>query len=86
MTIYSPMGSGGTGNRILTRLFGLAAAVGIVCAIYHFLRSGAGEPEVIVEEPNRILNDLILEHDYDIAFRVHNRTERTLRIVGMGFT
>jgi hypothetical protein len=37
-----------------------------------------------VEEPHRILNDLIPKRDYDVDFRVRNRTGRNSRIVGMG--
>lgn len=74
----------GAGSRFLSRLFGLATAVAISCAVGLFLRSMAAESVVTVEEPNRILNDLIPKRDYDIAFLIRNRTGRNSRIVGIG--
>jgi hypothetical protein len=75
----------GAGSRFLSRLFGLLAAVGIFCAIGLFLlRSTAAKSVVSVEEPSRVLNDLIPKRDYDVDFRIRNRTGRNSRIVGMG--
>lgn len=76
----------GAYSRLLSHIFVLAAIAAILCAIYLFLRSGALEPQVMVEEPNRVLNDLILGRDYDVSFRIHNRTDRAAHIVGMGIT
>jgi hypothetical protein len=86
MTKSSPTAAVGTAavSRFMSRLFGLLAAVGISCATVLFLRSMAAESGVIVEEPNRILNDLTPKRDYDIAFRVRNRSAGSSRIVGMG--
>lgn len=85
MTTCSQTASAGAGNRlILVRVVGAAALGGCFCAVYLFLWLLVGRTSVLVDEPNRVLNDLVPLRDYDVDFRVHNQTGRTLRIVGMG--
>jgi hypothetical protein len=62
MTNSTSTMSVGAYSRRLSHIFGLAAIAAILCAIYLFLRSGALESQVMVEEPNRVLNDLVTVH------------------------
>jgi len=72
--------------RILSGLFSAAAFGIFFCLIvFSFVPSNA-EPGLMVEQPNRVFNTLVAGRDYDVAFRIHNRSRRTLRIVGMGIT
>jgi hypothetical protein len=77
----------GAGNRIiLVRVVGAAALGGCFCAVCLFLWLLVGRTSVVVDEPNRVFNDLVPLRHYDVDFRVHNQTNRTLRVVGMGIT
>ena len=87
MTTFSQTASVGAGNRIiLARVVGAAALGGCFCAVCLFLWLLVGRTSVVIDEPNRVLNDLVPLRDYDVDFRVHNQTGRTLRIVGMAIT
>lgn len=75
-----------SGRRILSRLFGLAAAGAMTYAIFLFVVSRAGEIQAILEEPNPELTHLVPERDYVVNICVYNRTVRRVRIVGMGIS
>jgi len=72
--------------RALSGLFGTGVITSILCAGYVFLWSTSSRPALIVEEPDRVLRDLLPQHDYDVSFRIHNRTDQPVRIVGAGIT
>lgn len=39
-------------------------------------------PEVVVDQPQRLLNDITPGQEYDLECMVHNRTGRSMRILG----
>ncbi len=84
--IYSLKVNVGAGNRILARLFGLAAVVGLVSAICLYFWSPDGESGAIVDDPNCILNDVVPNRNYDVDFHIRNPTGQVLRVVGTEFT
>lgn len=57
----------------------LAAFLFAACLYLHLPGEGRG---LAVDQSNRVLHGLVAERDYEIEFRVHNRTERPLRVVG----
>jgi hypothetical protein len=52
---------------------------------YLFYRSRDEGRALVVEEPEVILNDVTLGREYDLGYRLCNRTSRTLRVVGTEF-
>jgi hypothetical protein len=68
--------------RMMSALFAVAALTAFLWAGYLYLRARAQERGLMVEEPDRVFNDLVPGREYEIEFRVHNRTSQTLRIVG----
>ncbi len=58
----------------------------VLASIYGYFRSQAPELELVVDEPEQTLPELIVDREYVIDFRLHNRGSRTLRVVGAEFT
>lgn len=72
--------------RLISRFFVLAALGAILCAGYLYFQPSTEEPGLVVEGPERILKDLVPGRDYEVEFRVHNRSNRTVRVVGAEYT
>ena len=75
------------GNRFLSWLLGLLGLFGLLCAAYLYLQPPSPalsiqRPGLVIEEGERICNDVIVGRVYDIEFRFHNQTARTRRIIG----
>lgn len=70
----------------LSCLFEVGSVATIFFAGLFFLVDLVAQPALVVEEPNRVLCDLVPQQDYDIVFRVHNRSDRRVRIIGMGIS
>lgn len=54
---------------------------------WYFLAEHGPESGLVVEEPNRVLGDVPSgkDREHPIEYRVHNRTRRTLRVVGADY-
>jgi hypothetical protein len=71
-------------SRVVFLLLGIIALGAFLCAAYFYLCPSVEEPGIIVEEPDRVYDHLVLGRDYEIEFLVHNRTGQTMRIIGGG--
>lgn len=63
-------------------LFGILA----VASFYGYLLHQTSESELVIDEPEKRLPGLIVDHEYIVRFRVHNRGSRMSRVVGTEFT
>lgn len=72
--------------RIQSGLFGTATTGAILCLLCFLFRAPTAEPMVVVEEPNLVLKNLVPERDFEVKFRVYNRSGRIVRVVGIGLT
>lgn len=68
--------------RLLSIVFAVAGIGLLAGGGYLALQPEVVEPGLIVEEPERILNGVVPHREQVIDFRVHNRTSRTLRVLG----
>jgi len=68
----------------LFALIGISAAIAAGYCFFFLDRSEGGS--FAVEEPKRILGELTVERDYDVDFRIVNRTGRNLRVLGSALT
>jgi hypothetical protein len=71
--------------RLLTMLFAASALTAAVAAGYAYFRPVDG-PGLVVEQPERVLTDMVVGHEYDLDFRVVNRTNQSLQVLGGGFS
>lgn len=58
----------------------------MLASVYGYLHPPPYEAELIVDEPEQTLSELIADREYVIDFRLHNRSNRTLRVVGAEYT
>jgi hypothetical protein len=63
-------------------LFGALSLV----STYGYLNSIASETELVVDEPEGTLSRWIVGREYSLDFRIHNRSGRVVRIIGLGIT
>jgi hypothetical protein len=68
--------------RFVAPLLALAALAAIVLAGFLYFWPPTATPALVVEEPERVLDDLACGRSYAVEFRVRNSTGQTLRIVG----
>jgi hypothetical protein len=61
-----------------------AALLGLLSIIHYSLPRDA--PDVLVEEPDRVIGDVVPEQECNVTFRVHNRSPVAVRVVGTEFT
>lgn len=70
----------------MSRLFSyngmILGTILIVCVYYWYDQSAWQMPAIEVDDANRVLLNVSPEEEYDVSFRIHNRSNRTLRIVG----
>jgi hypothetical protein len=71
--------------RILSTVFSIATLIALLTAAYLYFVCSE-ETGFLVEEPERVLEGLSPEVDYEISFRVQNRTGRQVRVVGAAIT
>lgn len=67
------------------RLSCLLLFVSLACLLmagFVYVRPPGSEAGLVVERPSRVVEGLAPGREYDIEFRIHNRTGRTLRVVG----
>lgn len=50
------------------------------------VRGMTKRPGFEISDPQRILTNVQPQHDYEIAFRIRNRSGRSARLVGLGIT
>jgi hypothetical protein len=63
--------------------FGLIGLAALAAAGYFFFPpSPADVSAIVLEEPERELGKLVLGRDYEVEYRVYNRSGHSLRVVG----
>ncbi len=71
-----------TVNRVSHLAFvGMGVGFLVVAAVLYFGSEPEG-PGLVVEEPYRVVDDLVVGASQDVDFCIKNRTDRPLRIVG----
>ena len=68
--------------RLAAGLLKLVGSGTLLCAGYYSLRSRTGEPALVVEEPNRVLMDVVAGKEYEVVFLVRNRSGEPARVIG----
>jgi hypothetical protein len=71
---------------LTSRLLFAAGLASLACGGYGFLRTWSHAGVLLVEKPDRVLTDVIVEKEYEIGYRVFNRTSSPARIVGVDDT
>jgi hypothetical protein len=72
--------------RLLSRIFGAAALASLCLACWLLWRAQEEEPAFLVEGQDQVLCHVVPDRDYDVSFRIHNRTGAPIRVVGAAFT
>ncbi len=69
--------------RILSVVFGsIALGLFAVTGYLQFQPPLAHAPELEVQEPTRVLKNVVVGREYEVAFRVVNRGGESRRIIG----
>lgn len=63
---------------------GMILGIILIVYIYYYRydQSAWQTSAIEVDDANRVLLKISPEQEYDVSFRIHNRSSRTLRIVG----
>jgi hypothetical protein len=70
-------------RRLLPVVLGLIGLAGLAAAAYlHLPRPTLDHSAVEVEAPQPVLDKLVVGREYDVEFRLHNRSGHPLRVVG----
>lgn len=71
---------------MIQRLLLASALLVIGIGVFLFYYQGRpDEPTLVLEEPNRVFQDLVAGRECDFEFRVVNHGGRTGRIVGLSY-
>lgn len=68
--------------RVVSGLFGITAAGAFIAAGYLYFEPPREASHFVVEEPERVLENLVPGQQYDVNFVVRNQTGRPLRVLG----
>ena len=71
-------------TRILSLLIGVVGLGAILCSAYLYYSPPTEGPELVLEDPDQVFNDVVPGRVYEIEFRIHNRTGQTRRVLGGG--
>lgn len=55
-------------------------------ACWLYVQGSLDRPGLAVSDPHRVLVDIEPQHDYEVAFCIHNPSGRSARLVGLGIT
>jgi hypothetical protein len=73
-------------GRVVPWCFAVAGMGCFVLAGYLAFYPPQATPGCVVEQPERCLDGLLAGRDYEVEYRVHNRTGSDLRVVGAGLS